>query len=93
MAYEVKTKATDVDVDVFIATSPRSTDGATGALLADARKVSGLEPKMWGPGIVGFGSRKYELAGGKQGDMLAMGFAPRKTSLVLLHHQARARMG
>jgi hypothetical protein len=85
MAYEAKTKATDADVDGFIAGSPKSVDGA--ALCALMRRVSGLEPKMWGPSIVGFGSHKYELAGGKQGDMLAMGFAPRKASLVLyLNH-------
>jgi hypothetical protein len=72
---------TDADVDDFIAGSPKAADGA--ALCALMRRVSGLQPKMWGPSIVGFGSRKYEFAGGKQGDMLAMGFAPRKASLVL----------
>jgi hypothetical protein len=83
MAHEAKTKtkATDADVDGFIAGSPKPADGA--ALCALMRRVSGAEPKMWGPTIVGFGSRKYELAGGKQGDMLAIGFAPRKASLVL----------
>ena len=81
MAYEAKTKATDADVDGFIAASPKPADGA--ALCALMRRVSGLEPKMWGPTIVGFGGRKYELAGGKRGDTLAMGFAPRKASLVL----------
>jgi hypothetical protein len=81
MAYEAKTKATDVDVDAFIAGSPKPADGA--ALCALMRRVSGLEPKMWGPTIVGFGSREYDLAGGKKGVMLAMGFSPRKASLVL----------
>ena len=81
MAYEAKTKATEADVDRFIAGSPKPADGA--ALCALMRRISGLEPKMWGPTIVGFGSRRYELAGGKQGDTLAMGFAPRKASLVL----------
>ncbi len=81
MAYEAKTKATEVDVDRFVAGSPKPADGA--ALCALMRRISGLEPKMWGPTIVGFGSRRYEIAGGKQGDTLAMGFAPRKASLVL----------
>lgn len=81
MAYEAKTKATDADVEGFIAGSPKAADRAT---LCDLmRRVSALEPRMWGPTIVGFGSRKYELAGGRQGDMPAMGFAPRKASLVL----------
>lgn len=87
MAYEAKTKTTDADVDAFIAGSAKPRDG--GALCALMRQVSGEPPKMWGPTIVGFGSRKYELARGKQGEMLAIGFAPRKTALVLyLKHAA-----
>ena len=81
MAYEPKTKATDVDVDAFIAGAPKPADGAS--LCALMRKVSGLEPRMWGPSIVGFGERDYDLAGGKTGRTLAMGFSPRKASLVL----------
>ena len=30
------------------------------------RRVTGLEPKMWGPTLVGFGEREYDLAGGKK---------------------------
>ncbi|MGZ3377336.1 MAG: DUF1801 domain-containing protein [Phenylobacterium sp.] len=81
MAYEAKTKATDTDVDVFIASSAKPADGA--ALCALMRKVSGLEPRMWGPSIVGFGAREYDLAGGKKGRICAMGFSPRKPALVL----------
>jgi hypothetical protein len=81
MAYEPKTKATEVDVDGFIAGSPKPADGA--AVCDLMSKVTGLEPKMWGPSIVGFGEREYDLAGGKTGRTLAMGFSPRKASLVL----------
>jgi hypothetical protein len=80
MGYEPKTKATDVDVDAFIAGSAKPADGA--AVCALMRKVTGLEPKMWGPTLVGFGEREYDLAGGKKGRSLAMGFSPRKPSLV-----------
>jgi hypothetical protein len=81
MGHEPKTKATEVDVDGFIARSHKPADGA--ALCALMRKVSGLEPRMWGPTIVGFGEREYDLADGKKGRILAMGFSPRKPSLVL----------
>jgi len=81
MAYEAKTKATDVDVDDFLAGSHKPADGA--ALCAIMRNVTGIEPKMWGPNIVGFGTREYDLAGGKTGKTLAMGFSPRKPALVL----------
>jgi hypothetical protein len=80
MASEAKTKATGVDVDAFIAGSPKPADGA--AVCALMRRVSGLEPRMWGPTIVGFGEREYDLAGGKTGRTLAIGFSPRKASLV-----------
>ena len=55
MAYEPKTKATGVDVDAFIAGSAKPADGAS--LCALMRKASDLEPRMWGPSIVGFGER------------------------------------
>jgi len=85
MAREAKTKPTEVDVDAFIASSAKPADGA--ALRALMRKVSGLPPRMWGPTIVGFGSRKYDLAGGKQGETIKIGFSPRKSALVLyLNH-------
>ena len=80
MAHEPKTKATEVDVDAFIAGSPKPVDGAV--VCALMRRVTGLEPRMWGPTIVGFGEREYDLAGGKKGRTLAMGFSPRKPSLV-----------
>ena len=80
MAYELKTKATEVDVDAFIAGSPKPVDGA--AVCALMRRVTGLEPRMWGPTLVGFGEREYDLAGGKTGRMLALGFSPRRPSLV-----------
>jgi hypothetical protein len=81
MAYEAKTKATDVDVADFIAGSAKPADGA--ALCALMGRVSGEAAKMWGPTIVGFGRRSYELAGGKIGEFLAIGFSPRKSALVL----------
>jgi hypothetical protein len=80
MGYEPKTKATDVDVDAFIAGSAKPADGA--AVCDLMRKVTGLEPRMWGPTLVGFGEREYDLAGGRKGRILAMGFSPRKPSLV-----------
>src|SRR5690242_5241991 len=81
MAYEAKTKATDADVDAFLAGSAKPADGA--ALCALMRRVSGVAPKMWGPTIVGFGEWDYPLAGGRTSKSIAMGFSPRKGALVL----------
>jgi hypothetical protein len=80
MAYENKTKATEADVDSYIAGSANPDDGA--AVCALMRKVTGLEPKMWGPSLVGFSEREYDLAGGKKGRIMAIGFSPRSSALV-----------
>ncbi len=46
-------------------------------------EVTGQPPKMWGTSIVGFGEYHYKYASGREGDFMAAGFSPRKTSLTL----------
>jgi hypothetical protein len=46
------------------------------------KKQTGLEPKMWGPSIVGFGSYHYKYESGHEGDMPLVGFSPRSTAIV-----------
>lgn len=52
-------------------------------LVALMRDVTGHPPKMWGPGIVGFGQYHYRYESGREGDSLLTGFSPRKQELVL----------
>lgn len=81
---ETKTKPTQVSVDDFLeAVEPpvRREDGK--ALCTLMRQVTGLEPKMWGPTIVGFGEYPYRYDSGREGVSLKMGFSPRKPKLVL----------
>ena len=40
--------------------------------------VTKREPKMWGTGIVGFGTYHYTYASGHEGDACLTGFASRK---------------
>ena len=47
------------------------------------RRVTGDEPAMWGPSIVGFGSYHYKYASGREGDWMKVGFSPRKQQLTL----------
>ncbi|MGH1367792.1 MAG: DUF1801 domain-containing protein [Maritimibacter sp.] len=47
------------------------------------RDVSGFEPRMWGPTIIGYGAYHYVYDSGREGNMCATGFAPRKANLVL----------
>jgi hypothetical protein len=79
-----KTTETDADVDAFIAAIAddrrRDDSRLICALIAD---VTGEPPRMWGSGIVGFGRRRYRYASGREGDWMALGFAPRKQHLVL----------
>lgn len=84
MAYELKTKATDVDVEAFLNAVPnerRRQDGL--ALLKLMEEVTGEEAKMWGPSIVGFGTYHYKYASGHEGDMAMTGFSPRKQALTV----------
>jgi hypothetical protein len=46
-------------------------------------KHTGLEPKMWGPAIVGFGSYHYKYESGREGDAPLSGLAARASSITL----------
>ena len=77
-----KTKANDADVATFLnAVEPerRRLDGLR--LNAIFREVTGFEPVMWGDSIVGYGTYHYVYRSGREGDFLATGFSPRKSSL------------
>jgi hypothetical protein len=55
------------------------------AIVLDAlfQKVTGWQPCMWGPSIIGYGQYHYQYDSGRSGDFLATGFAPRKANMVL----------
>jgi hypothetical protein len=81
---EIKTRPTDVSVDVFldgVAHPGRRADGQ--AVRALMERVTGEPAVMWGPSIVGFGRYHYRYASGHEGDMCRVGFSPRAAKLVL----------
>jgi hypothetical protein len=81
---ENKTQPTGASVDEFLAGVEhpvRRRDGLR--LLALMSEITGEEPEMWGPAIVGFGRYHYKYESGREGDAAAVGFAPRKASLSL----------
>ena len=47
------------------------------------REVSGHEPRLWGPAMVGFGRQPYRTADGKEREWFAIGLSPRKAALTL----------
>jgi hypothetical protein len=52
-------------------------------LLNIMQQVSGYEPKMWGPSIIGFGNYHYKYESGHEGDAPLIGFSPRKAAISL----------
>jgi hypothetical protein len=81
---ENKTQVTGVSADDFIAAveHPVRLQDALG-LRTLMTELTGQEPEMWGPTIVGFGTVHYKYATGREGDTAAVGFSPRKASLSL----------
>lgn len=52
-------------------------------LLKLMREVTGYEPKMWRPSIIGFGSYHYKYDSGHEGEAPLIGFSPRKAAISL----------
>jgi hypothetical protein len=81
---ENKTKPTDQSVDEFLSRVPEERKRVDSfAILQLMKKVTRIEPRMWGDSIIGFGSYHYKYASGREGDMPLVGFSPRKQNLVL----------
>ena len=79
-----KTQPTTGSVDDFLAAvTPDSRRTDAEAVAALMTRLSGEQPRMWGPGIVGFGERHYKYDSGREGSTLEIGFAPRAQALVL----------
>ncbi len=47
------------------------------------KSATGAEPRIWGAGMIGFGSYHYRYASGREGDWFLAGFSPRKHNLTL----------
>ncbi|WP_035647136.1 DUF1801 domain-containing protein [Flavobacterium sp. ASV13] len=52
-------------------------------LLSIVQELTGFEPKMWGPSIIGFGSYHYKYDSGHEGDAPLAGFSPRKAAMTV----------
>lgn len=81
---ENKIQPTEIDVDDFVnavAHPGRRQDALV--ILEMMRRVTGLEPRMWGASLVGFGSYHYVYDSGREGDLFRLGFSPRKAKMVV----------
>lgn len=81
---EAKTKPTALSVEGYLSaitdTSRRSDCEALVRLMSEATRQPAV---MWGSSIVGFGTHRYALAGGKVGEICAVGFSSRKGDISL----------
>jgi len=79
-----KTRPTGAGVDTFldaVENERRREDART--VNAMMERITGWEPRMWGPSIVGFGEYHYRYDSGREGDFLITGFSPRKNALTI----------
>jgi hypothetical protein len=79
-----KTQLTDASVEAFLNTVEDEKQRADSfKVLELMSRVSGEEPKMWGPAIIGFGLRHLKYESGREMDWMLTGFSPRKSNLTL----------
>lgn len=78
---ERKTNETDDRVHEFIdAIEDDAKREDCRAIMKLMAAATGVEPKMWGTSIVGFGKHHYQYANGKPAEICKVGFAPRSKS-------------
>ncbi len=91
---ENKTQPTAVDPTGFIAAVENPARRADAEVLDKMfRRITGWQPRMWGPSLIGYGAYHYTYDSGRSGDMLATGFSPRKANLVLYIMPGYAEFG
>ena len=80
---ELKTKATKASVATLLKTVEADRRNDCETLVAMMEKATGAKGVLWGPKIVGFGSRQIMYDSGRTLDWFEVGFSPRKSELVL----------
>lgn len=81
---ELKTRQTKASVEKFLNQIPDETKRDDCFQIARImQEITGKEPKMWGPSIVGFGSYYYKYASGHEGEWPIAAFSPRKQDLTI----------
>ena len=81
---EPKTKPTDASVADFIASAATERRRSEGVTLANIfTEVTGAEPVMWGPSMIGYGTYRYVSPNNPRthGDWPKTAFSPRKAQL------------
>ncbi len=83
-----KTKATPASVAAFIDKQPKEeVRDDCRVLMKLMHELTGGEPYMYGPSIIGYGTYHYKYASGHEGDAPLLAFSPRKPELVIYLYQ------
>ncbi|WP_315820711.1 DUF1801 domain-containing protein [Paraflavitalea speifideaquila] len=81
---KTKTTATGKSVKEFITAVDNETKRDESFQLIEIFKtLTGVEPYMWGPTIVGFDNYHYKYESGHEGDAPLAAFSPRKDAFVI----------
>ena len=81
---KLKTSPNDGSVEAFLQSVDNDKKKQDSyAILEMMKDITGAEPQMWGPSIIGFGRYHYQYKSGREGDWFLTGFSPRKQSLTL----------
>ena len=79
-----KTQRTTASVHAFINKHPKEEmRDDSRVLIALMQELTGEEPHMYGPSIIGFGTYHYTYASGHSGSAPLAAFSPRKPELVI----------
>lgn len=79
-----KFKPTGEDVVEFIESIDSKQKQIDSFVLLDLfKEVTGFEPQMWYPNIIGFGTYHYVYDSGREGDTSYLAFSPRKAKFSL----------
>lgn len=83
-----KTQATTASVLAFIdKVAKEEVRDDCRALMKLMHEITGEEPYMYGPSIVGYGTYHYTYASGREGDAPLLAFSPRKPEMVIYVYQ------
>lgn len=84
MGSQNKTQPTSKSVDEYLQSIEPETRKKDSIRLAELiNEVTGVDPRMWGASIVGYGNYHYKYESGREGDTVAVGFSGRKAALTI----------
>lgn len=83
MAKNKTTETTSSVSDFINAVKDETKRNDSFRIVALIKEQTGLDPKMWGPSIIGFGSYHYQYESGREGDSPLVGFSPRASAITL----------